>query len=145
MYFLNLKQQSGLKKEVSAGLVPVILPNLIQDAKTKISEVVQRESHGPVNHSKHFDKYINLITKKAEEEVESFLKEEHNFNEFERELKKYQRLVKEILYNSHKVVRVGMFELHCEELIRSLSKRAENLVNKLLEKMLSQHFETNKQ
>ncbi len=38
-----------------------------------------------------------------------------------------------------------MFELHCDELIRSLSKRAEHLMNKLLEKMLTEHFELNKQ
>lgn len=87
---------------------------------------------------------MNLITKKAEEDVEQFLKEEHSFNEYERELKKYQRLTKDINYNSQKIVRVGMFELHCDEIIRALVKRSENLMNKLLDRMLDEHFAYNK-
>jgi dynein heavy chain len=106
---------------------------------------LRKEAQGPVNHSKIYDKYLPLINKKADEEVEQFLREDHSFNEYERELKKYQRLSKEIIYHSQKIVRVGMFELHCDELIRSLSKRAEHLMNKLLEKMLTEHFELNKQ
>lgn len=88
---------------------------------------------------------MSLITRKAEEDVDLFLSENHSFNEYERELKKYQRLTKDITYNSQKVVRIGMFELHCEELIRSLAKRSDALMNKLLERMLQEHFEYNKQ
>ena len=120
------------------------MPNIVQEHKANISKVIKRECQGPVNHAKVFDKYANLINKKADEEVEAFLKDEHTFNQYEQELKKFQRLSKEILYNVHKVVRVGMFELHCDELIRSLAKRAENLMNKLLERMLHDHFELNK-
>ena len=126
-------------------MTPVILANIVQNHKVSITNILRREAQGPVNHSKVFDKYSTLINKKADEEVEQFLKEDHSFNEYERELKKYQRLNKEIIYNTQKVVRVGMYELHCEELIRSLAKRAENLMNKLLERMLTEHFELNKQ
>jgi dynein heavy chain len=123
----------------------VILGGIVQEHKNKIATVISNESQGPVNHSKAYDKYLPLINKKAEEEVEKFLKEEHAFNEYEKEVKRYQRLVKEITYNTHKVVRVGMFELHCEELIRALAKRAESLLNKLIDHMLNEHFEINKQ
>ena len=133
-----------MKKESANGLVPVILSNIVQEHKANISSVIKRESQGPVNHAKQYDKYANLINKKADEEVENFLKEEHSFNEYEREVKKYQRLTKEITYNLQKVVRVGMFELHCDELIRSMAKRCENLMNKLLDRMLNEHFEMNK-
>jgi hypothetical protein len=37
-----------------------------------------------------------------------------------------------------------MFELHCEELIGSLAKRASSLLNKLIDRMLNEHFEINK-
>lgn len=139
-----IQQQIGIKKEHSGGLVPVILPKIVQNHKNSIVEVIQAEQRGPVNHTKIYDKYSNLITKKADEEVEQFLKDEHTFNEYEREFKKYQRLVKEITYNLQKVIRVGMFELHCDELIRSLAKRAEALQNKLLDRMLNDHFEMNR-
>jgi dynein heavy chain, axonemal len=121
------------------------LPAIVEVHKIRIKKVIQQESQGPQNHALLFDKYANLISKKAEEEVESFLKEEHSFNDYEKEVKKYQRLIKEIAYGPQKVVNVGMFELHCEELIRALAKRAEGLLNKLLEKMLNEHFEMNKQ
>ena len=37
-----------------------------------------------------------------------------------------------------------MFEVHCEELIRALAKRAEAICNKLLSRMSSDHLDANK-
>ena len=124
--------------------MPVILSAIVEKHKANVAQVLGEESKGPINHAKYYDKYTNLITKKAEEEIEAFLKDGHNFGEYEKEVKKYQRLIKEITYNSQKIVRVGMFELHCDELIRTLSKRAEALLTKLIDRMLNEHFETNK-
>ena len=42
------------------------------------------------------------------------------------------------------VLRLGMFEVHCDELIRSLAKRADSLRNKLMVKMCRDHQEENK-
>ena len=42
------------------------------------------------------------------------------------------------------VVRLGMFEVHCDELIRGLAKRAEGIANKLLTRMSKDHQEANK-
>lgn len=42
------------------------------------------------------------------------------------------------------VVRLGMFEVHCDELIRALSKRADALSQKLLARMAKDHQEANK-
>ena len=39
----------------------------------------------------------------AEEDVEKFLKEEHSFDDYIREVRRYSKLEKEILYNSVKV------------------------------------------
>lgn len=138
-------KQTGLKKETINGLVPVILGDIVQQHKAKIAQVIAKESQGPIDHTKVYEPYIQLINKKADEELEKFLKEEHSTNDYEREVKKYQRLVKEITYSPAKVVRVGMFELHCDELIRTLAKRAEHILNKLLERMLKDHFDINEQ
>ncbi len=92
-----------------------------------------------------FDKYNQLLSKQAEEEVELFLKEEHTFQEYEKEVRKFRKLADEIQYKTEKIARVGMFELHCDELIRALAKRAENCQNKLLERMMKDHFDMNKQ
>lgn len=44
-----------------------------------------------------------------------------------------------------KVVRIGMFEIHCDEIIRSLAKRAESVRSKLLNKMMQDHQQANKE
>ena len=44
-----------------------------------------------------------------------------------------------------KVIRLGMFEVHCDELIRSLSKRAEAICQKLLHRMAKDHQQANKE
>jgi dynein heavy chain len=71
--------------------------------------------------------------------VEKFLREEHSFDDYAREVRKYNKLVEEISYKSRKVVRLGMFEVHCDELIRALAKRSESIANKLLARMQSDH------
>lgn len=135
-----------MKKDSTGGLVPIILPNITDEHKKNISSVIATESAGPVKHTRSYEKYAALISKKADEDLEKFLHEEqHTFAECERELKRYQRLVKEITYNLHKVVHIGMFEVHCEELIKTLARRAEIIQNKLLERMLNEHFEINRQ
>lgn len=140
-----MKQQTGLKKDSTSGLVPIILSDITDTHKKSVARVIAKESEGPVKHCKIYDKYVALINKKADEDVEKFLGEEHTFAECEKELKRYQRLVKEITYNTEKVVRIGMFEVHCEELIKTLARRAENIQNKLLERLLNEHFEINRQ
>ena len=42
------------------------------------------------------------------------------------------------------VIRLGMFEVHCDELIRALAKRAEAICNKLLECMSEDYLDANK-
>ena len=48
------------------------------------------------------------------------------------------------IYPFLQVTRVGMFELHCDELIRALAKRADGLRTKLLQRMSKDHQVLNK-
>ena len=50
----------------------------------------------------------------------------------------------QIQYKSIRVRRLGMFEVHCDELIRTLVKRADAIVARLLARMLKDHYESNK-
>ena len=134
-----------MTKKTDTSLIPVILQNIIDNYKSELHEIIEKESKGPMEHVKLYDKYNQLLSKQAEEEVELFLKEEHTFAEFEKEVKKFRKLADEIQYKTEKIARVGMFELHCDELIRALSKRAESCQNKLLERMMKDHFDNNKQ
>ena len=91
------------------------------------------------NHSVLF-----VVIFQAEEDVEKFLLEGHTFDEYAREVRKYHKLVDEISYKSRKVIRLGMFEVHCDDLIRALAKRADGLCSRMLAKMSKDHQEANK-
>lgn len=58
---------------------------------------------------------------------------------------KYVKFTEDVLsFNYGQVQRLGMFEVHCDELIRALAKRAEHITNKLLTRMCKDHQEENK-
>ncbi|CAB4002499.1 dynein heavy chain 7, axonemal-like, partial [Paramuricea clavata] len=132
---------TGNKK---ATLKPVILEEILEDVKSKVRAVVNKEMAGPQEHVKKYDKYSHLVTKKAEADVERFLLEGHDFDRFAVEVGKYAELIDDITYNSQKIIQVGMFELHCDELIRGLAKRADGLRSKLLQRMIKDHQVLNK-
>eukprot|EP00058_Branchiostoma_floridae_P012957 XP_002598445.1 hypothetical protein BRAFLDRAFT_83261 [Branchiostoma floridae] len=139
---VNVVPRSGNRSK--ATLKPVILDEILDNAKEKVKEIIAAESTGPNQHLRNFDKYQYLVNKQAEQDVDQFLAETHSFPEYAQEVKKYQDLIDDITYNSRKVIRLGMFELHCDELIRGLAKRAETLMNKLLQRMSRDHQEANR-
>nr|DBA34563.1 TPA: hypothetical protein GDO54_002113 [Pyxicephalus adspersus] len=125
-------------------LRPIILEEVLEEHKRKVKEFVALESFLPKEHLKAYDKYSFLITKQADLDVGHFLAEGHRFEEIMREAVKYQKLTDEIQYNLRKIIRLGMFELHCDELIRALTKRSEAICKKLVEKMFKDHQEANR-
>nr|XP_045723438.1 dynein axonemal heavy chain 7 [Mirounga angustirostris] len=130
-------------KSKPTTLKPVILSEIVEAHKEKVKEVIMRESVAPTEHLRLYDKYDFLITKKAEQDVDAFLEENHSYEKIIQEIRKYQKLIEEIQYTSRKTVRLGMFEMRCEELIRALVKRAEIICGKLIAKMFRDHQEVN--
>lgn len=131
---------SGQKK----FLKPNIADDIVDTLKDKIKELIENQSMGPINHAKLFNKFEQLITVQGDTDIEQFLREDHSFDEYIEKVKEYNDLVEEITYGCQKVAKIGMFELHCDELIRALSKRAESQRMKLLTKMLQDHQTYNK-
>ncbi|XP_013208919.1 dynein heavy chain 7, axonemal [Microtus ochrogaster] len=130
-------------KSKPTTLKPIILSEIVEAHKEKIKEVVLRESVAPTEHLKLYDKYQFLVTKKAEQDVDQFLAQNQSYEKLIEEIRKYQKLVEEIQYTSRKTVRLGMFEMHCEELIRALVKRADIICGRLIAKMFRDHQEVN--
>nr|XP_011716674.1 dynein heavy chain 7, axonemal [Macaca nemestrina] len=130
-------------KSKPTTLKPIILNEIVDAHKEKIKEVIMKESVAPTEHLRLYDKYDFLITRKAEQDVDNFLAENHSYEKIIDEIRKYQKLIEEIQYTSIKTIRLGMFEMHCEELIRALVKRADIICGKLLAKMFRDHQEVN--
>ncbi|XP_054535146.1 dynein axonemal heavy chain 7 isoform X6 [Pan troglodytes] len=130
-------------KSKPTTLKPIILNEIVDAHKEKIKEVIMKESVAPTEHLRLYDKYDFLITRKAERDVDNFLAENHSYEKIIDEICKYQKLIEEIQYTSIKTIRLGMFEMHCEELIRALVKRADIICGKLLAKMFRDHQEVN--
>ncbi|XP_078307189.1 dynein axonemal heavy chain 7 isoform X1 [Panthera onca] len=130
-------------KSKPTTLKPIILNEIIEAHKEKVREVIMRESVAPLEHLRCYDKYNFLITRKAEQDVDVFLEENHNYEKIIQEIRKYQKLIEEIQYTSRKTIRLGMFEIRCEELIRALVKRADMICGRLIAKMFRNHQEVN--
>ncbi|XP_051841933.1 dynein axonemal heavy chain 7 [Antechinus flavipes] len=130
-------------KSQSTTLKPIILDEILNAHQQKIKDVILAESVAPTEHLKYYDKYDFLINKQAEHDIDKYLEEDHNYEETIEEIRKFQKLSEEIQYTSRKVIRLGIFELHCEELIRALAKRADHIAGRLIAKMFKDHQELN--
>ncbi|KAM7380824.1 hypothetical protein PAMP_004096 [Pampus punctatissimus] len=130
-------------------LKPIILPEILQAQQEEVRRVIWAECVRPKEYVREYDRYAALVSKQAVEDVEQFLSEQHSFQEIMLEVKHYQQLVEQIQYTSckvfiNKVVRLGMFEVHSHKLIHTLAKRAQELQQKLVIRMLQDHQEINK-
>uniref|UniRef100_A0A8D2L303 Dynein axonemal heavy chain 7 n=1 Tax=Varanus komodoensis TaxID=61221 RepID=A0A8D2L303_VARKO len=130
-------------KTRSLNLRPIILNEILEAHKQKVKDEIAKESIAPIKHLKLYDKYHELITKQADQDTDQFLSEEHTFEEITGQIAKYQNIRDEIQYCSRKCIRLGMFELHCDELIRSLAKRADAICSKIIAKMFKDHQDLN--
>lgn len=79
------------------------MDEILEENKRKVIEVVAKESLGPQEHTKHYDKYTMFINRQADLDVEQFLNEEHTFEETAQEIIKYLNLKEDIQYNTQKV------------------------------------------
>uniref|UniRef100_A0A3B4YVU2 Dynein axonemal heavy chain 7 n=1 Tax=Seriola lalandi dorsalis TaxID=1841481 RepID=A0A3B4YVU2_SERLL len=125
-------------------LKPIILPEILEAQQEEVRRVFWAECVKPKEYVYEYDKYASLVSRRAEEDVEQFLSEQHSFQEIMVEVVHYQQLADQIQYTSCKVVRLGMFEVQSHKLIQSLVKLAQDLQQRLITRMLQNHQELNK-
>ncbi|XP_030613861.1 dynein heavy chain 7, axonemal isoform X2 [Archocentrus centrarchus] len=125
-------------------LKPIMLPEIIHAHQEEVRRVFWAECVRPKEYIHEYDKYAGLVSMQADKDVEQFLCEQHSFQEFMEEVLRYQKLIDEIQYMPFKVVHLGMFEVQSHELIHSLVKRAQEIQQKLVTRMLDDHQKANK-
>ncbi|XP_029968156.1 dynein heavy chain 7, axonemal-like [Salarias fasciatus] len=125
-------------------LKPTVLPEIIESQLEEVRQALRAESVRPKEYVHGYDTYAALISGQTEEDVEKFLSEQHPLEEIMVEVERYQQLADQIEYTSIKVLRLGMFEVQSHKLIHSLLKRAQELQQRLITRMLHDHQEINK-
>jgi len=68
--------------------------------------------------------------------MEAFINEERTWEQLVEEVKKFHELSQEIPTSFNPKTLIGIFDIHCDELIKGLATRAAEIRDKLLEKMI---------
>uniref|UniRef100_UPI00358E354F dynein axonemal heavy chain 7-like n=1 Tax=Myxine glutinosa TaxID=7769 RepID=UPI00358E354F len=132
-------------KEGKKTLNAVILDEVIETEKQRVRAELAQHSLTLMEHVRLFDRHSALVTQQAEAELQEFLNQEHSFEEFVHEVLRQKSRINDVELTSQKVFRLGMFEVHCEDLISLLVKQVQVLVNKTLSHMSNSLYEANKQ
>ena len=129
-------------------LVPEIPVKYIKECKNVILKVLHAENSGPRKYLTKFDKYMELITGQAEEEVSACLSisdnESMDFQTMLDLVTKYQNMYEDIRYTMETVETVGMFEIVSDELAHALINRADGLKTRLLHRAKDEHLSSMK-
>ncbi|CAL8266095.1 unnamed protein product [Lota lota] len=126
-------------------LKPVVLPEILQAHREAVLEFLRAERVAPMEFVRVYDKYMPLVSMQAQEEVSQFLREEHSFEEVMVEVIRYQQLSDQIRYSCCREVRLGMYEVLSHDLIRTLTRRADELQQELLARLLDDCRQMNKE
>ncbi|KAK9511585.1 hypothetical protein O3M35_000215 [Rhynocoris fuscipes] len=126
-------------------LKPVILPDFVEDCKKRVSDLLEDHRIGPELRVQDFDPYIHLANGESAAAVQKFLEGSNDFSAYKAIIAKYHGLIKEVPTSLEQVIKMGMYEVHREELVYSLQYNAEQLRNQLTSRLVTEYTQTCKQ
>jgi dynein heavy chain len=141
--FENILKQ-GSDEDDKAYLKPTILPEITAGMRNNVKTVVAAQSKFPQEYIKEYDKFLHLIDGRAEKETEEFIQQPREFEECSEKVKFFDCLGNTILSTLPREVNLGMFELHCEDIIQNLHRKTVILRDQVLKKISFDHQSDNK-
>ncbi|XP_008412159.1 dynein heavy chain 12, axonemal [Poecilia reticulata] len=112
-------------------------------AKVTVTSAVRKHLEEPDKHLKAYvESYDWLVNGTAQMQVDTFLEEEHTFEEFTEQVEEFHALSREITNLPSKVY-FPMIHLGCEELNQSLCDKAKMFADMLLTTLITKHREQN--
>ncbi|KAK7077277.1 Dynein heavy chain 7, axonemal [Halocaridina rubra] len=114
------------------NIEPVITEAVVKELREQVLKEISKSNIAPTHHATHYHKYSDLISGKAEEEVQEFMANDHPFEAYVEKLKEFSGLRADILHSSEQVVELGPYEVHCEALVAALVARVTNLRREML-------------
>jgi len=112
------------------------LPEIVEETKRVISEAFRREVVAPLAFVEQFNQYSFIFTNENDDEIEAYLNEERNWDQLAEEVKKFHQLGQDIPSSHEQKIVIGIFDVYCDELIQTLTVRAADVRDKLIDKMV---------
>ncbi|PWA31711.1 hypothetical protein CCH79_00006705 [Gambusia affinis] len=130
--------------QTSSPCVDASVPDeILTWARVTVTDAVRKHLEEPDKHLKAYVKsYDWLVNGTAQTQVDTFLEEEHTFEEFTEQVEEFHALSREITNLPSKVY-FPMIHLECEELKQSLCDKAKMFADILLKTMVTKHREQN--
>ncbi|KAJ3238670.1 Dynein heavy chain 3, axonemal [Chytriomyces hyalinus] len=104
--------------------------------------IITKNTFAPQKHLMSYDKYKHLLTHKAEKRVDEFLRERHDLDDYEAEIKKLLKTVEEI-NACPSIVRFSMIHLECDVLKNELVQKATALVQRIVDQVADMNRKQN--
>ncbi|KAG7518207.1 dynein heavy chain 12, axonemal [Solea senegalensis] len=137
--------QSWLTQSTSSFVEAGVADHTLAWARATLKTAMSRNLEEP---DKHFQSYVSnydwLVNGAAQAHVNTFMEEEHSFEEYTKQVEDFHALSKEIISLPGKV-HFTMVHLDCEELKQGLVNKARAYAETFLKKVLVNHREQNLQ
>ncbi|XP_073425921.1 dynein axonemal heavy chain 12 [Dendrobates tinctorius] len=132
--------QSWLSGSNTVQIIEAKLPDYIFDsAVLKLKEAVSHNLREPF---RHFQTYVEsfswLVDGSAAEKVETFLSEEHSFDEYTGFIEQFHTLARDIMGLPTRAY-FTMVHLDCDDLKQGLADKAKSFANILLDRLVTNH------
>ncbi|XP_073501395.1 dynein axonemal heavy chain 12-like [Phyllobates terribilis] len=132
--------QPWLSGSNTVQIIEAKLPDYIFDsAALKLKEAVSHNLHQPF---RHFQTYVEsfswLVDGSAAEKVETFLSEEHSFDEYTEFIEQFHTLARDIMGLPTRAY-FTMVHLDCDDLKQGLADKAKSFANILLDRLVTNH------
>ncbi|CAH1117610.1 unnamed protein product [Phaedon cochleariae] len=127
---LETKLYLDWKEEVF--LRPTILEEIVMGYKIQIRDMLEDQRIGPELKVQDFDEFLPLMNGKDEGFINSFLEREHPFEEYVKLILRYKDIMDTIPLSTEHVIRMGMYDMNREDLIKALETAADDFKNVLI-------------
>ncbi|KAK3803952.1 hypothetical protein RRG08_059815 [Elysia crispata] len=126
-------------------LRPSIPEEFVESLRQTIMDVVEEEFGPARTFIETFSEFDFLINNEAIEEIQEYLTTPHPFSEMVKRFEWFEDLVHRIDFTLPRCVTIGMFEMRCDALIDGLRERANEICAGLVENMLEDQQEKNRE
>lgn len=118
-----------------------MLPEILDAYKAQIVELIQEHRIGPELQLQTFDKYVTLINEVDEDLVKKFLTSDppRVFTDYAQLINKYESLSRMIPVEFDRTFFSGIFDVHREDFMDYMSRIANHLKTKLVDRMVEDY------